>query len=121
MITYPIRRDDRTLFAFEIDNVYISRKKVADLLKASQLVVDANLRSHFGSLDDARVTFKYSGQDFIVLEPYGDSSRYWIGPLDPRDDSIDVADLKEIFDSHRPSLLRSVIGGIVGLQLFRKP
>ncbi len=121
MRTYPIYSTDRILFAFEIDHVYVSRRNTAKLLKSSALVADVNLRGHFGSSDDVRVKFNYLGRDFILLEPYGDNSRYWIGPEEPGDSLIDVADLKEIFDAHRPSPLRSIIGDIANLKIFRRP
>jgi len=120
MRTYPIYRDDRILFAFEIENVYISRANTAKLLKSSELVTEVNLQGRFGSSDDVRIKFNYAGQAFIVLEPYGDNSRYWIGPEDPSDNLIDVADLKNTFDAYQPSFVRSMVGDIASLQIFRR-
>ena len=47
--------------------------------------------------------FKYHGEPFVVWEPYGDSSRYWIGP-DQNDPAkiVDVGPLEGAIARHRP-------------------
>ena len=32
---------------------------------------------------DDRITFMYRGEPFVVLEAWGDSNRFWIGPKNP--------------------------------------
>ncbi len=72
------------------------------------------LGAHFGSSSDLRLTFNYYGEEYIVWEPYGDSSRYWIGPKTLTDSSRDCSDLEEAFQTFEPSLLVRGIQMLLG-------
>lgn len=120
MKTYPLSSDDGALFAFELDNAYISRNEIARLLKVSQYVTDVELQGYFGSPDDIRVGFTYAGERFVVWEPFGDNSRYWIGPKEPEHSRADVNDLKRIFDAYQPPFFRRLIGDLVTFKLSRR-
>jgi hypothetical protein len=50
--------------------------------------------------NEERYTFTYLGVPCVVWEPWGDNSRYWIGPR-PKDDSIDMAKINEAFRQYR--------------------
>jgi hypothetical protein len=113
--------NDGTLIAFEIDNVYVSRRGITKLLRSSGQVTDVKLQGHFGSSNDIRVSFTYFGERFIVWEPYGDSSKYWIGPEEPDRLLADVTHLKKLFDFYRPSFLRCLIGDLLTLRIFSGP
>lgn len=80
MRTYKLCTENGHFFAFEIDNVYIRPKKIGALLNAIASVTDVRVRKPFSASADVHVQFKYQDNDFIIWEPYGDSSRYWIGP-----------------------------------------
>lgn len=110
MRTYPILKNDSIVFAFEIEHTCVSRRSIAKLLGSAESVAGVKLRGHFGSSDDVRLEFTYRGQAFIVLEPFGDSSRYWIGPEHPGDHPGDIGKLKKIFDDYQPLLLRMMRG-----------
>jgi hypothetical protein len=51
--------------------------------------------------DGVRLRFQYRGESLAVLEPYNDSSDYWIGPEDERD-SHDLSDLFSRFENRVP-------------------
>jgi hypothetical protein len=59
--------------------------------------------------------FRYYDREFIVLEPYGDNSRYWIGPDGDANTSVDVTELRLVFDHYTPSPLVKFFGDIVTL------
>ncbi len=64
---------------------------------------------------------KQSGQPFaIVLEPYGDNSRYWIGPKEPAENALDVGDIENAFKAYRPPLHRKILGDVLTLRLFKR-
>lgn len=115
MKTYPLLSDGGIPFSFEIENAYISRREAARLIQSHELVTNVKLRSRFGSSDDIRVRFNYAGENFVVWEPYGDNSRYWVGPEELKQPLIDISDLKKVFDAYRPSMLRHLIGNLVSL------
>lgn len=100
-------------FAFEVENVYIAPTTVAYLLAEVDGVSDVKPRKMFLNSSDLYVEFQYRGQPYIVWEPYGDSSRYWIGPKDEMNDVGDITAIEEVFKSYRPSFFRMLLGDIL--------
>jgi hypothetical protein len=125
MKTYPIIQDGPDPFAFEIDHVYLSRRTIMRLLTAVEGVTEVHLGGRFGSSDDIRIEFKCQGHDYIVMEPFGDNSRYWIGPKGGKDDvpaAANIGKIKSAFESYKPPLPIKIIGDLVSLNfkaLFR--
>ena len=78
MKTYPIIQDGPDPFAFEIDQVYLSRRTIARILGKIEGMTEVHVGGRFGSPDDVRIEFKCQGNDYIVMEPFGDNSRYWL-------------------------------------------
>lgn len=114
MITYRILTTEASrTAAFEIENLGVTRGACARLLRTIPGVTDVQpigvrrlLRT------DQRVTFKYLGQDFEVMEPFGDNSRYWIGPVNPSDGKPDISAIEDAFkrsESFTASLLLDVL------------
>ena len=81
MTTYDITDEQGRVFAFEIENVLIGRRGVVRVakgipgctIKRTPLVL-----SWFR--EDSFCEFEVDGEPYIAEEPFGDSSRYWIGP-----------------------------------------
>jgi hypothetical protein len=63
------------------------------------------------------IEFQYSGVDFVVWEPYGDSSRYWVGPKDDANRSVSVENLEAVFARYQPARWRKVVGDLLTLNL----
>ena len=122
MKTYPLinKKKGDGPFAFEIENAYVGRGTIARLLAEVEGVTDVYLRGRFGSSDDIRVEFKYLNRDYVVLEPYGDNSRYWIGPKDSTASADDIDNVENAFKHHRPPFHREIIGDILTLRLFKR-
>lgn len=76
MKTYPLKRDDGQIFAFEIPAAGLWTGSLARLLRRAPGV--AGVRRIHGN--DNRIAFELNGEPFVVWEPWGDNSRYWIGP-----------------------------------------
>lgn len=121
MQTYPIM-DKQGLrpFAFEIENVYVGPGTIGRLLMQVDGVADVRVRRLFGKWEDVHVWFKYRNRDYVVLEPFGDNSRYWIGPKDPEENAFDVRDIENVFKRYRPPLHREILGDILTLRLFKR-
>ena len=125
MKTYPIK-EGADPFAFEIDHVYLSRRTIARVLNTVEGVTEVHLGGRFGSSDDIRVEFKCQGHDYIVMEPFGDNSRYWIGPKGGKDDVLAAANIGKMegaFDRYKPPFLIKILGDLVSLnfkELFRQ-
>ena len=122
MITYPIvgNTEGTGLFAFEVENVYVLPRRIARILAGIDEVTAVRLWPLFRSTD-RRVEFRFRGRDFMVWEPYGDSSRYWIGPQDDNDDRpIDISVIEDAFKRYRPPPYHRVIGDILTLRILKR-
>jgi hypothetical protein len=125
MKTYPIVQEGAPPFAFEIDHVYLLRRTIVRLLNTVEGVTEVHLGGRFGSSDDIRIEFKCQGHDYIVMEPFGDNSRYWVGPKGGKADvaaASNIGKIKSAFDGYKPPLPVKLLGDLVSLNfkgLFR--
>lgn len=117
MRTYELHRDDGYFLAFEIENVYVRPKKIGEILSAIDGVTDVRVGKSSRESRDVHVTFKYLGIDYIVWEPFGDNSRYWIGPEqeDAQLSDTDITPLANVFRDYEPPLLIKVFGDLITL------
>jgi hypothetical protein len=79
MKLYEIRDGQTRVVAFEVDNLLISRRRVARIVET---IVGARItfRPKWYSWPQAVFCkFEIEGRGFCVEEPFGDNSRYWIG------------------------------------------
>lgn len=120
MNTFPVKETDQRLVAFEIENVYITINNIIKLLGTVPGVENIRRRSHFSSSSDVHVNFEFDGVPFIVLEPFGDNSRYWIGPEDPDTAKVDAEPIRKAFDDYAPSPLRKFIGDVLTLRFLKR-
>ena len=120
MKTYSIlTRDGSRAFAFELESIYLSAATAARLLAEVEGVVEVERRRALSRSNDVHIVFKYRGQPHMVWEPYGDSSRYWVGPQEPAgdaDDAVDISALEAVFKPYRPPLHRALLGEILSLR-----
>ncbi|MDP1696695.1 MAG: hypothetical protein Q8L45_02745 [Xanthomonadaceae bacterium] len=118
MKTYPsIDEKTGSVFAFEIEHVYLSNAAVARILSKISDVSDVRVRTLFSKWQGIHIWFNHQGSDFVVFEPYGDSSRYWIGPKDSIDVSVDLGRVMAAFENYHPPLLVEVIGDVLSLKI----
>ncbi|MBC8071703.1 MAG: hypothetical protein IAG13_25485 [Deltaproteobacteria bacterium] len=117
MRTYTAKRTgDGEVAAFEIENVYVSPALVACVLSATPGV--ERVRSARSDLaDDVRVAFTLHGRECVVVEPYGDNSRYWIGPRDGAAPAPDVSVVERALADYQPPLWRRVLGNLISLRV----
>lgn len=117
MKTYPTSSETGGVAAFEVDNAYISPRTIGTLLRASGLATDVQVRRPFSRQSDFHLTFAYMGHNFVVWEPHGDSSRYWVGPRADKDKSVDLRELEAVFKGYEPSVLRKLFGALISLEM----
>ena len=97
MKTYPIKRDDGTMLAFEVTSTWVLFAPLLRILTSVEGVTDV-ARQRF---KDDRVTFRFHGQPFVVNDRYGDNSRYWIGPGEPNSCRADAQPLERAFSQYK--------------------
>lgn len=104
MKTYPIKRIDGSLHAFEISNAWISLWAIRRILKSIDGV--SKVRRKFFSAD--RILFDYCGVTWAVGKPWGAKERYWIGPQDLERPATNVHQVHDAFLCYRSGANRLV-------------
>lgn len=93
MRTFPITDDRGIVFAFEI-RAPIFGWRLARRLRAIPDVGDVRPRAWWFGAPDVHIRFRYRDREFIVWEPYGDNSRWWIGPEDENAPHVSIDELE---------------------------
>lgn len=107
MRTYPILARSGQMFAFEIENAGVSRRYLRRVLRGIDGVSSVRVVSLFDDSPDVRVQFVFRGRECMVWEPFGDNSRYWIGPEEPEAGPFDISSIESAVRSYRlPPLLQ---------------
>lgn len=130
MKTYPIfKKDGIREPIFEIEKIYISSAALVRLLALVEGVTEVRPQKMFSKPRDIHVEFKYLRRPYIVWEPFGDNSRFWIGPADMVSDADpvpaldspnDILVLEDAFKHYRPPLHRAILGDVLTLRCLRK-
>ena len=120
MKTHIAKEDNGYLIAFEIEAIYYSRNAIAEILKATRGVSAVQFGGRFGSNNDVRLMFNFLNSSFIVWEPYGDNSRYWIGPKESSQKPIDIRIVELAFINYLPPLHKRIVGDILNFRLTRR-
>ena len=114
MKTYPIRDESGHPFAVEVDMVYCGLRNLLRVIASTDGGSGAAIgKGHTGGAD-VRATFQYQGDDYAVTEPFGDNSRYWVGPV-KRDVRRDISAIEGRLKDFQPSALRRIVGGLFTL------
>jgi hypothetical protein len=80
MRTHPILDSNGNLCAFEVSNLLLGAATIGRILR-KQLGATIPYRPWWNlNVGDVRLEFTLNSLDFVVIEPFGDNSRYWIGP-----------------------------------------
>jgi hypothetical protein len=93
MRTYPIRDASGTTFAFEVDAQIIGWS-LARTLREIDDVSNVRPRKWWVGSADVHIRFTYRGREYLVWEPFGDNSRWWIGPEDTDAPPLGVEELE---------------------------
>lgn len=122
MKTYKINDNNGNPFAFEIENLYISLRKIVKILSSVEGVTNINARQLFEHSRENHIEFEYFGEQFVIWEPFGDNSRYWIGPKEPEIRTERIIEIENIIKKYKPSFLVKLISDLISLnfkQIFR--
>lgn len=116
MKTYPVMDECGQPFAVEVDMVYCGLRDLVRVIASSAGVSGAAVGKGPSGGADVRATFQYQGDDYVVTEPFGDNSRYWVGPA-ARSVRHDISAIEERLRDFQPSALRRFVGGLLTLDL----
>jgi hypothetical protein len=99
--TYPLKNKTGQVFAFEIDRLLIGSRLISKVLRQIPGVTEIRVRRLFQRPFDIQAEFRFQDQQFMVWEPYADSSRYWIGPNTSDKEAIDISTIEMAFRDYR--------------------
>ena len=94
-----VRTDQHRPYAFEIPvwRLPFGRKTLVRFLESVPGVTEVRRGGNWFSGDENRAYFLFHGVPFVVWEPWGDNSRYWIGPADANMPAPDLCPLIQAF------------------------
>ena len=114
METYELLDEDGRLFAFEVNNAGLGRNgvcRVVETIPGAQVIRRPKFLSWFR--EEVFCEFLVDGKTFVAWEPFGDNSRYWIGP-EPTEPLTQIRSVRDAFDAHQESRLFRRVGFVVG-------
>ncbi|GGX65913.1 hypothetical protein [Saccharospirillum salsuginis] len=115
MKTYPDKNTEpNSSVGFEIDNAYVTLKSITRILSSIDEVTEVDRRKLFSKWDDIHIWFKYLNHQCVVMEPFGDNSRYWIGPNNPKE-GLDFSNIEAAFKQYKPPLSAKLFGDLITL------
>lgn len=85
MKTYDLKDKRGRAFAFEVNNFFLGRQgllKVVLTIPNARIIRKPKRFQLFA--EDKFFEFEVEGKRFEAFEPWGDSSRFWIGPIPPK-------------------------------------
>jgi hypothetical protein len=100
MKTYPFETEGGIVKAFEISNAFPWSLGAMRSVLESVAGVTGFRRNWF---NEDRFSFVFLGRACVVNEPWGDNSRYWIGPTE-MEPSLDMGPVHEAFRRFRVRL-----------------
>jgi hypothetical protein len=110
MKTWPIIDAQGKVAAFEVSVIRIGLREIAKVLESLPGVLQLQKGSSFGG-EEVRIKFTYHGINCVVWEPFGDNSRYWIGPANEAGEQAhDLVEIEKAFRSYQPSVLKRLFG-----------
>lgn len=105
MHTYDLKDAQGRVFAFEVSNSRLGRRRAVRVVSELPNVrVRRSPRWLSWFCEEEFCEFEIDGRVFVMAEPWGDSSRYWIGPK-PAHWCEEVSFVREAFQRIRPSRL----------------
>lgn len=78
MRIYDLTTSDGKLRAFEVESTLLSRNQACRLVESIPGVFIMRRSRLFRDTDDF-CEFTLNGETFVIEEPWGDNSRYWVG------------------------------------------
>lgn len=81
MRVFDQRTEHGLLHSFEVENIWLGRRAAARVVRSIPGVRVIRAEASWWARDDF-CEFDLNGARFIIEEPFGDNSRYWIGPVE---------------------------------------
>jgi hypothetical protein len=104
MKTYPIFNKNHSVGAFEISSARVTFRPIYKILESIKNITEVK-RQRFS---EDKIGFNYRDIKMVINEPYGDNSRYWIGPKDGLNDSVNIEEIHQAFQKYESKTIRTI-------------
>ncbi len=114
MKTYELLDEGGRLYAFEVNNTGLGRRgvcRVVETIPQAEIKRRPKFLSWFR--EEVFCEFEVEGETFVAWEPFGDNSRYWIGP-EPTRFLPQTQIIKSAFDAVNASRVFRWLGILAG-------
>jgi hypothetical protein len=99
MRIYDLQAEDGNLRAFEVENTLLTRGRACRIVESIPGVVVVRRSRLFRDTDDF-CEFTLAGETFMIEEPFGDNSRYWVGGKN-KSQSFSLQQIRSAFERHK--------------------
>lgn len=102
MRIYELETEAGDIYAFEVDVPLLGRRRVSSFVRRIPGVTVTKSPSALSWFrEEVFCRFTLGQVAFEVLEPFGDNSRYWVGPADSPAVHAEIHELIEAFRTGR--------------------
>ncbi|RYE53904.1 MAG: hypothetical protein EOP48_13410 [Sphingobacteriales bacterium] len=118
MRTYPYfnKDDEKEIIGFEIDNIYISVSSIVRLLMKNSKISELTRNRTLLLSNECHVNFRFYDTEYVVWEPFGDNSRYFIAPIKGRGPEDQIREIECMFVDYQPNPIRLIFGNLLTLK-----
>lgn len=88
--------EDGVVVAFAVSNFLLSSRRIAKILRDVP-GIDNVERRRFFEFSDEIVRFRFDGEPYVVVEPFGDNSQYFVARRAEGAKSIDISPIEQAF------------------------
>jgi hypothetical protein len=78
-----LHNDSGVLTGFQVSNALLGRRRACELASAVPGALVVRAPRVFRSGGDDFCAFEVDGVPFLIIEPFGDNSRYWVVAAEP--------------------------------------
>jgi hypothetical protein len=96
MKTYELRNKQGQVIGFEVKNTFLGRRRACRTVRDIPGVKVLRWPKRWVPTDDDFCEFEFDGSRFLIMEPFGDNSRYNIVSDPPAAESV-VARIRSVF------------------------
>lgn len=95
---------------------YASLRTLAQIIDTVPGVSNMSVCKPFSGSGNVRAAFQFQGFEYVIMEPWGDSNEYWIGPAQ-EGSAGDITLIARSLENFKPSRFRKIWGNLWNLDL----
>ena len=118
MNTVILAIDQGKIYSFSFENAYVTLGITRNILMNNPEISNIKLFRWSLTSGDKRITFRFRDIDYVIYEPFGDNSDYFVEPVDSKLGEVDLTDIQLLFEEYKPPILLKLVGDIISLKFI---